>query len=53
MHRFFISNFQENDNLSLSLEQIKHQLKNVLRLRKDDLIEIFDETSYEYSINRL
>ena len=53
MHRFFISNFQENDNLSISLEKIRHQLKNVLRLRKDDLIEIFDETSYEYSIKIL
>ena len=53
MHRFFISNFQENDNLSISLEQIRHQLKNVLRLRKDDLIEVFDETECEYSIKIL
>ena len=53
MHRFFISNFQKNDNLSISLEQIRHQLKNVLRLRKDDLIEVFDETRCEYSIKIL
>ena len=44
MHRFFIDQLRtENLNL-VSLSGINHQIKNVLRLKKDDLIEIFDES---------
>ncbi|MBM31684.1 MAG: hypothetical protein CL764_02380 [Chloroflexi bacterium] len=53
MHRFYVSNIQEIDDPKIFLGSIKHQLKNVLRFRKDDLIEIFDETSFEYSVRIL
>ena len=49
MHRFFVSQAEINLKL-ISLSTINHQLKNVLRIKKNDLIEIFDEIGCEYSV---
>ena len=53
MHRFFVNHIKEKKGEDVSLDSLRHQLKNVLRFRKDDFIEIFDDTSFEYSIRIL
>ena len=53
MHRFFVNHKKEKKGEDVSLDSLRHQLKNVLRFRKDDFIEIFDDTSFEYSIRIL
>ena len=39
MHRFFVNHIKEKKGEDVSLDSLRHQLKNVIRFRKEIFLE--------------
>lgn len=51
LHRFFVTNIKEvGDEITISDVNVVHQIKNVLRLQKDDSLILLDGAGKEYFV---
>ncbi|MFA7365228.1 MAG: RsmE family RNA methyltransferase [Patescibacteria group bacterium] len=53
LNRFYLENFLEDEIIELRDGPIFHQLKNVLRIKKGDLISFFNQTECVYIVREI
>ncbi|MFA5420517.1 MAG: RsmE family RNA methyltransferase [Patescibacteria group bacterium] len=53
LNRFYLENFLEDEIIELRDGPIFHQLKNVLRIKKGDLISFFNQTERVYIVREI